>query len=296
MSLSSDSPRRTGVGEPGPGPGLEPIGFVRSSLADCREVPPWGAPAEIHVFPPYEPGLLGIERSSHVLVIGYFHRADRGRLLSRPRVLAPEAPPLGVFACRSPARPNPLSLTVSRLLGRHGPVLWLDRLDLVDQTPILDLKPYNPGWDDAFCATRQRRVQPRVLNDEQLFACLERALLAHLGDLADQPEARLGLGAVFVAVRTFGTDPRDPTLGAIVPRLDLTADAIQGLLGATFASGRIRVATDEPPGTLRFETPLQGPILLRARPGALEPWPLDPARLADGFDIECRGSAVHGGR
>ncbi|MCU0619978.1 MAG: tRNA (N6-threonylcarbamoyladenosine(37)-N6)-methyltransferase TrmO, partial [Gemmatimonadales bacterium] len=247
-------------------PGLISVGVVRSRFRTRAEVEPWGARAGIVVAPEFQEALDGIERSSHVWVLAWLHAADRSVLRARPRRFAPDAPLVGVFACRAPVRPNPLSLTACRVLGRDGTTLTVDGLDLVDGTPIVDLKPYNPGWDDISCATRERRVVPRALRDAQLFAVLERGLRAHLGDAAAAPDARLALAAVYLAVREFGVDPRDPALGVTVSRLDLAADAVSGLTGVTFGSGRL--AFRPRPGPTRFDF-RWGPraLALRARAG-----------------------------
>jgi tRNA (adenine37-N6)-methyltransferase len=244
-------------------PGLVPVGVVRSPYRTLAQVEPWGTRAEIAVALEFAQALLGFERSSHVWVLAWLHQADRGVLQARPRRLAPDGPPAGVFACRSPARPNPLSLTACRVVDRAGTVLTVEPLDLLDGTPVVDLKPYNPGWDDVSCATRERRVLPWVLGDAQLFAVLERALWAHLGEAGAAPDARLALAAVYLAVRDFRVDPRDPGLRVTVNRLDLAADALMGLTGASFAGGRL--VARPAPGPLRFELRCAGRTLaLRA--------------------------------
>jgi len=239
---------------------LQQIGVVRSLQRTPETTPAWGAPATIEVAPQFAAGLDGIERSSHLYVIAFMHRADRGELQTRPRRLAPAAPAIGVFASRSPARPNPVALTVCRLLQRAGLRLDVDALDLCDGTPIIDLKPYNPGWDTVACATRERRVQPTALTDHQLLACLRRALACHLGELAIEPSARTALVAAFVASRRFAVDVRDPRLRAAVNRFDLTTDALLGLLGATLTGGRLyaRAAT----GPLRIAIACGRDVLL----------------------------------
>jgi tRNA (adenine37-N6)-methyltransferase len=233
-------------------PGLISVGVVRSPFRTRAKVEPWGTRAQIVVAPEFEEALSGIERSSHVWVLAWLHAADRGVLRARPRRFAPDAPLVGVFACRAPVRPNPLSLTACRVLGRDGTTLTVDGLDLVDGTPVVDLKPYNPGWDDISCATRERRVVPRALRDAQLLAVLERALRAHLGDASAEPDARLALAAVYLAVREFGVDPRDAALSVTVSRLDLTADALIGLTGATFGGGRLVVRPRRGPACFEF--------------------------------------------
>jgi tRNA-Thr(GGU) m(6)t(6)A37 methyltransferase TsaA len=125
---------------------LRPIGTVHSPYRETREVPKGlgaqhRADGTIEIFPEYEEGLLDVEGFSHLYVFWVFDRA--GALPAR-WVGTPPADdrPHGVFATRSPRRPNPLALTVVELLGRDGRVLAVRGVDMLDGTPVLDLKPY----------------------------------------------------------------------------------------------------------------------------------------------------------
>ena len=123
---------------------LEPVAFVRSPYGETSQVPK-GLGAEhaaegiIEVRPELEPGLLDIEGFSHLFVIWVFHRVDGYDLAAMP---PSDDRPHGVFATRSPRRPNPIGLTVVELLGRDGPRLRVRGIDMIDGTPILDSKPY----------------------------------------------------------------------------------------------------------------------------------------------------------
>ena len=123
---------------------LEPIGVVRSAYTDAGQVPKGlgtqhEAEGVLEIRPDLEPGLADIEGFSHLYVIWVFDRAEGYDLLTRPPTDDREH---GVFATRSPRRPNPLGLTVIRLLRRDGPRLHVRGIDMLDGTPILDLKPY----------------------------------------------------------------------------------------------------------------------------------------------------------
>lgn len=123
---------------------LDPIGTVRSPYSEANQVPR-GLGAEHHadgvleLRPEFEPGLADIEGFSHLFVIWVFDRVDGYDLVARP---PSDDRPHGVFATRSPRRPNPLGLTVVELLGRDGPRLRVRGIDMLDGTPILDIKPY----------------------------------------------------------------------------------------------------------------------------------------------------------
>jgi tRNA (adenine37-N6)-methyltransferase len=123
-----------------------PIGFVRSQFTHDKEVPK-GLGAEhpeegvIDLFPEYEDGLADIEGMSHLYIIWVFDRLEGGGKEMKVK------PPCddrehGVFSTRSPNRPNAIGLTVVELLGREGSVLRVRGVDMLDGTPVLDIKPY----------------------------------------------------------------------------------------------------------------------------------------------------------
>ena len=123
---------------------FEPIGVVRSPFTDTSQIPK-GLGAEhraegtLDIAPALEAGLADIEGFSHLYVIWVFDRVDRVELTARPPA---DDRPHGVFATRSPKRPNPIALTVVELLGRDGCRLRVAGIDMLDGTPILDIKPY----------------------------------------------------------------------------------------------------------------------------------------------------------
>jgi tRNA (adenine37-N6)-methyltransferase len=123
---------------------IRPIGYVRSPYSETAQVPKgFGAQHEaegtIEILPEYELGLTDIDGFSHLYIIWVFDRSEGYELLGTPPT---DTTPHGVFATRSPLRPNPIGLTVVRLLGRNGPNLRVVGLDMLDGTPILDVKPY----------------------------------------------------------------------------------------------------------------------------------------------------------
>lgn len=117
-----------------------------------------GGDADIEIFPEFSDGLEGIDGFSHLFVVGFFDRLredQKGVLQVRPRRLLrfglkPEELPLvGVFSLDSPSRPNPIGLSLVRLLGRDGRVLHVTGLDYFDGTPVVDLKAYQPSYHAA---------------------------------------------------------------------------------------------------------------------------------------------------
>jgi tRNA (adenine37-N6)-methyltransferase len=148
---------------------MQPIGYVRSPYKDTHEIPKGlGAKHEaegaLEIRAEFEPGLLDIEGFSHLFVIWAFDRSDGFNLVGTP---PSDNRPHGVFATRSPRRPNPIGLTVVELLFREGPVLRVRGIDMLEGTPILDIKPYlssvppdrlRRGWLAE--AEARKRVEP----------------------------------------------------------------------------------------------------------------------------------------
>ena len=123
---------------------MQPIGYVKSPYKDAREVPrglgtKHSADGILEIKPELELGLTDIEGFSHLFVIWAFDRSEGFELLGTP---PSDNRPHGVFATRSPKRPNPIGLTVVELLRREGPRLHVRGVDMLDRTPILDIKPY----------------------------------------------------------------------------------------------------------------------------------------------------------
>ena len=122
----------------------QPIGYARTPFQNKSEIPKGPgtkheADGTLEILPRFEEGLTDIEGFSHLYVLWVFDRAEGFELLGAP---PGEATPHGVFATRSPRRPNPIALTVVELLRREGRLLRVHGVDMLDGTPILDIKPY----------------------------------------------------------------------------------------------------------------------------------------------------------
>lgn len=123
---------------------MQPIGYVRSPYRESKEIPKGlgakhDAEGVLEILPEFEPGLADIEGFSHLFVIWAFDRAEGFDLVVTP---PSDNRPHGVFATRSPRRPNPIALTAVELLGRDGGMLRVRGIDMLDRTTILDIKPY----------------------------------------------------------------------------------------------------------------------------------------------------------
>ena len=141
---------------------ITPIGVVCSEVKDGKLMPPFGVPARIELFPKYEPGLRHLEKHSHLWVVAWLHEAGRERLRVTPRGvrIQDETTLHGVFAVRSPTRPNPLALTAAKIERVEGNIVWVDQLDFIEGTPIIDLKPYFRSRDAIHSARSASIGQP----------------------------------------------------------------------------------------------------------------------------------------
>ena len=126
-----------------------PIGILHTPFRDLAGMPiqPTGeasAPGTAQIFPSFADGLKDLEGFSHIILLYHLHQVQRTDLRVVP-FLGSEAH--GVFATRSPTRPNPIGLSVVRLLAIEDNVLHLANVDVLDGTPLLDIKPYVPAFD-----------------------------------------------------------------------------------------------------------------------------------------------------
>jgi tRNA-Thr(GGU) m(6)t(6)A37 methyltransferase TsaA len=124
-----------------------PIGFVKSPYKDAGQVPKGlgakhQADGVLAILPEFEVGLTDIEGFSHLVVLWEFDRSNGFELLGMP---PSDNRPHGVFATRSPRRPNPIGLTIVGLIRREGSELHVRGVDMLDGTPILDIKPLLTG-------------------------------------------------------------------------------------------------------------------------------------------------------
>src|SRR5215472_17702319 len=123
---------------------FQPIGFIESPYTESSEIPKGlgvkhDAEGVLNVLSEFEPGLADIEGFSHLFVIWVFDRTTGFDLTASP---PSDNRSHGVFATRSPRRPNPIGLTVVQLLGREDAALHVRGIDMLEGTPILDIKPY----------------------------------------------------------------------------------------------------------------------------------------------------------
>ncbi|MCW7076813.1 MAG: tRNA (N6-threonylcarbamoyladenosine(37)-N6)-methyltransferase TrmO [Candidatus Syntrophoarchaeum sp.] len=127
---------------------LEPIGIIHTPYKTPSECPHQTARSnaicEVEVFDEFEPGLTDIEGFSHLILLYWLHKSDGYQLM----VTTPwDTEAHGLFTTRSPRRPNPIGVSVVKLLERAGNILKVEGVDAVDGTPLIDIKPYVPQFD-----------------------------------------------------------------------------------------------------------------------------------------------------
>ena len=126
-----------------------PIGTIHSPYEDLSGMPiqPTGARGvrgTIDIFPKYRDGLRDLDGFSRIILIFAFHKSTGYRLVVKPFL---DDTPRGVFATRAPKRPNAIGLSIVRLTGMHECTLDIEDVDILDGTPLLDIKPYVPAFD-----------------------------------------------------------------------------------------------------------------------------------------------------
>jgi len=127
---------------------LQTIGVIRSPFTIADETPIQAsrstAPGTLEIDARFANGLDDIEGFSHIILVYIFHRSAGYTLHVKPFLDDREH---GLFATRYPYRPNPIGISIVRLTGRHGTTLTVEGLDVLDGTPLLDIKPYVPDFD-----------------------------------------------------------------------------------------------------------------------------------------------------
>lgn len=147
VELPPHSPAPQAIGS------LIPIGTIHTPFQEPEGTPIQGALAgdaegEVRLFPAYQRGLADLEGFSHLVLLYAFHRSPGFELEVTPYL---DDRPRGLFSTRAPRRPNPIGMTVVRLLGVDGPRLSIRGVDVLDGTPLLDIKPSVPAFDHRSC-------------------------------------------------------------------------------------------------------------------------------------------------
>jgi tRNA-Thr(GGU) m(6)t(6)A37 methyltransferase TsaA len=153
---------------------FRPIGVIRTRFKKTAGMPiqPRGAgkaKGTIELRPEYGEGLRDLSGFSHVVLLYHFHKAKKAKLLVTPFM---DTEKRGVFATRAPSRPNAIGLSIVRLVSVEGATLTVEGIDVLDGTPLLDIKPFVPEFDTVrFVKTgwlgRARRRVARARSDDR---------------------------------------------------------------------------------------------------------------------------------
>ena len=127
----------------------KPIGFIHTPFKEPKGVPIQPVAGKdiegkIEILPDYVEGLKDLEGFSHIILIYHLHLSKKASLLVKPYM---DEKLRGVFATRAPSRPNPIGLSIVRLVKIKGNMIYIKDVDIVDGTPLLDIKPYVPEFD-----------------------------------------------------------------------------------------------------------------------------------------------------
>ncbi len=152
---------------------IHPIGVIRSPFQNLEGMPiqpgaAEGARGSVILDRKYTPGLKDLEGFSHLILIYYFHRAKEYQPLVTPFL---DEVQRGLFATRAPQRPNPIGLSVVKLLSVEDNILEVENLDVLDGTPLLDIKPYVPDFDQhgqvrvGWLEGRQSNIPGKLADD-----------------------------------------------------------------------------------------------------------------------------------
>mgnify|MGYP003732001329 CR=1 FL=1 len=126
-----------------------PIGIIHSNHTELNKIPiqpvyARGCKGWLEIFPEFAKGLKNIEGFSHIYLIYHLHCAQKSQLIVKPFLQNKKH---GIFATRAPCRPNPIGLSIVKLLSHKGNILEVDKIDVLDGTPLLDIKPYTAKFD-----------------------------------------------------------------------------------------------------------------------------------------------------
>ena len=190
---------------------LRPIGFIESCYREKFGTPRQGAlvpqaPARLRILPEFIPeqSLVGLAEFSHVWLIFHFDLNTNKAFLSKIHPPRLQGKTMGIFASRSPHRPCPIGLTLARLKAVAGDTLVLEGVDLVNGTPVLDVKPYIPACD--------RPLRPRIgwVHRARAPRLKVEFTSAALADLRDVVPARSRAKVKRLIADSLSHDPRNP--------------------------------------------------------------------------------------
>lgn len=208
---------------------LNPIGRVLNSIEKPEDMPLGGVDSTIEIFAQFYDALLYIESNSHLWVLSWFHKSNRNVMQAVPGRVNPNLPARGVFALRSPNRPNPIGLSLTRLEKREGRFLSVKGLDVLNHTQVLDVKPYV----ENDCVFSPQTPYLMALNREARFSYLSRLARTHHQE--ECPDFNLAVRMALIAEEFLG-QLNSPFVLLEVKGEPCLADCLQGISRARFSN------------------------------------------------------------
>lgn len=208
---------------------LQPIGFVRSTEVSTADMSPEGNRAIVEVFPEYAAALDRIGENSHLWILSWFHESRRNVLKASPTRVNPDVPKYGVFALRTPIRPNPIALTLVQLERIAENRLYVSGLDAVNGTAVLDIKPYFE--QDIVFSPRTPEIIPA--SNRMKKNLLEKEALAHHREKCTG--LRIAVRMALIVQEKWGKLNQDELFVEVTGSACL-ADTLQGLSRARLAN------------------------------------------------------------
>jgi tRNA (adenine37-N6)-methyltransferase len=210
---------------------LRPIGNVCSEESSTEEISLQGSRAVIEIFPEYAAALDRIDENSHLWILSWFHEARRDVLATSPKRVNPDLPVYGVFALRTPSRPNPIALSLVRLEGVAENRLFVSGLDAVNGTVVLDIKPYYEH--DIVFSPRTPEILPT--NRQMRKEALEKEAVVHHRE--NCTDLQIAVRMALVVQEKWGK-LNDDELFVDVTGSACLADVLQGVTRARMANPR----------------------------------------------------------
>lgn len=129
---------------------INPIGVIHTPHNNIKNMPIQPIAAEnikgyIELLPEYQPGLKDLEGFSHITLLYHFHKINGYELHVTPFL---DTEKRGIFSCRAPKRPNAIGSSTVRLLGIENNIIQIEQVDMLDGTPLIDIKPFYPRYDN----------------------------------------------------------------------------------------------------------------------------------------------------
>ncbi len=208
---------------------LKPIGIVHATEGLTAEIPLHGRTSIIEIFPQYTEALDKIEENSHLWILSWFHEARRDLLTKSPARVNPDAPSYGVFALRTPMRPNPIALTLVDLNHVSENCLHVGRLDALDGTLVLDIKPYYE--QDTVFSPRTAKILASTREMRKEF--MEKEAIRHHRE--NCRDLQIGIRMALIAEERLGKLNNDDILVEVIGT-NCLGDVLQGVTRARLAN------------------------------------------------------------